>query len=118
VVKRAEMMRKEWWKLKSIKATINDIISLGVLQNWELAGWWAATATPIPSLEHFSWRLVQEVVLHPRRARQRYVVRRRVHSRQESGLERATRAGRAGGGVDGAAPVESPGRTGRGRELH
>jgi hypothetical protein len=50
VVKRAEMMRKEWWKLKSIKATINDIISLGVLQNRELAGWWAATATPIPSL--------------------------------------------------------------------
>jgi hypothetical protein len=38
-VKRAKMMRKEWWKSKSTKTTINDLVGLGVLQNRELAGW-------------------------------------------------------------------------------
>jgi hypothetical protein len=37
--KRAEMMRKEWWKSKSTGSTINDLVGLGVLHNRELAGW-------------------------------------------------------------------------------
>jgi hypothetical protein len=37
--KRAEMMRKEWWKSKSTEATINDLVGLGMLYNRELAGW-------------------------------------------------------------------------------
>jgi hypothetical protein len=37
--KRAKMMRKKWWKSKSTESTINDLVSLGVLQNRELAGW-------------------------------------------------------------------------------
>jgi hypothetical protein len=37
--KRAEVMRKEWWKLKSTESTINDLVVLGVLHNQELAGW-------------------------------------------------------------------------------
>jgi hypothetical protein len=39
VEKRAEMMRKEWWKLKSTESTINDLVGLSVLHNWELARW-------------------------------------------------------------------------------
>jgi hypothetical protein len=31
--KRAEVMRKEWWKLKSTESTINDLVGLGVLHN-------------------------------------------------------------------------------------
>jgi hypothetical protein len=50
--KRAEMMRKEWWKSKSTEATINDLIGLGVLHTGSLqdGGQQAVTATPIPSL--------------------------------------------------------------------
>jgi hypothetical protein len=50
--KRAEVMRKEWWKLKSTESTINDLIGLGVPHNRELAGWWPAGSDiyPIPSL--------------------------------------------------------------------
>jgi hypothetical protein len=58
------------------------------------------------------------VVLHSRGAWQRYVLWHWVYSRQEGGLEWVTRTGRVGGGVDGAALVESPRRAGCGRELH
>jgi hypothetical protein len=47
--KRAEMMRKEWWKLKSTKATINDLIELGMLHNQELAGWQPADGDSYPN---------------------------------------------------------------------
>jgi hypothetical protein len=47
--KRAEMMRKEWWKLKSTKATINDLIELGMLHNRELAGWQPADGDSYPN---------------------------------------------------------------------
>jgi hypothetical protein len=39
VAKRAEMMRKEWWKSKSTESTINDLVGLGMLHNQELARW-------------------------------------------------------------------------------
>jgi hypothetical protein len=38
-VKRAEMIRKEWWKSKSTESTINDLVSLSVLHNRKLARW-------------------------------------------------------------------------------
>jgi hypothetical protein len=37
--KRATMVRKEWWKSKSTKSTINNLVGLGVLHNQELARW-------------------------------------------------------------------------------
>jgi hypothetical protein len=47
--KRAKMMRKEWWKSKSTEATINDLVGLAVLHNWELAGWWLAGGDSYPN---------------------------------------------------------------------
>jgi hypothetical protein len=47
--KRAEIMRKEWWKSKSIEATINDLVGLGVLHDRELAGWRPAGSNGYPS---------------------------------------------------------------------
>jgi hypothetical protein len=38
-MKRAKVMRKEWWKSKSTELTINDLVGLGVLHNRELARW-------------------------------------------------------------------------------
>jgi hypothetical protein len=49
--KRAEMMRKEWWKSKSTKSTINDLVELGVLHNRELAGWRPADGDSYPNPE-------------------------------------------------------------------
>jgi hypothetical protein len=49
VAKRAEMMRKEWWKSKSTESTINDLVSLGMLHNWELAGWRPAGSENYPN---------------------------------------------------------------------
>jgi hypothetical protein len=37
-LKRAEVMRKEWWKSKSTESSINELIGLGVLHNKELGG--------------------------------------------------------------------------------
>jgi hypothetical protein len=37
--KRAEVIRREWWKSQSTESTINDLVGLGVLHNRELAGW-------------------------------------------------------------------------------
>jgi hypothetical protein len=47
--KRAKMMRKEWWKSKSTELTINDLVELGVLHNWELAGWRPADGDSYPN---------------------------------------------------------------------
>jgi hypothetical protein len=47
--KRAEMMRKEWWKSKSTEAIINDLIELGVLHYRELAGWRPADGDSYPN---------------------------------------------------------------------
>jgi hypothetical protein len=38
VVKRAEVMRKEWWKSKSTESSINKLVGLGVLHDKELGG--------------------------------------------------------------------------------
>jgi hypothetical protein len=48
-VKRAEMMREEWWKSKSTESTINDLIGLGVLHNRELARWRPAGSNSYPN---------------------------------------------------------------------
>jgi hypothetical protein len=47
--KRAEVMRKERWKLKSTESTINDHVGLGVLHNRELAGWHPASSDSYPN---------------------------------------------------------------------
>jgi hypothetical protein len=47
--KRAEMMRKEWWKSKSTESTINDLVGLGVLHNRKLARWWSAGSDSYPN---------------------------------------------------------------------
>jgi hypothetical protein len=39
VMKRAEVIRKEWWKSKSTKLSIKELISLEVLHDKELRGW-------------------------------------------------------------------------------
>jgi hypothetical protein len=49
VTKRDEMMRKEWWKLKSTESTINDLVKMGVLHNRELAGWRPTDCDNYPS---------------------------------------------------------------------
>jgi hypothetical protein len=49
--KRAEMMRKEWWKSKSTEATINNLVGRGVLHNRELAGWWPAGSDSYPNTQ-------------------------------------------------------------------
>jgi hypothetical protein len=36
--KRTEVMKKEWWKLKSTKSSINNIVGLGVLHDKALEG--------------------------------------------------------------------------------
>jgi hypothetical protein len=48
-VKRAKMMRKVCWKSKSTESTINDLVGLGVLHNWELAGWQPAGSDNYPN---------------------------------------------------------------------
>jgi hypothetical protein len=48
-MKRAKMMRKGWWKSKSIESTINDLVELGVLHNRELAGWRPANGDSYPN---------------------------------------------------------------------
>jgi hypothetical protein len=47
-MKRAEVMRKEWWKSKSTELSINDLISLGVLHDKELGGWRALESESVP----------------------------------------------------------------------
>jgi hypothetical protein len=37
-LKRANVMRKEWWKSKSTESSINELIGLGVLHDKELRG--------------------------------------------------------------------------------
>jgi hypothetical protein len=49
VAKRAEMMRKEWWKSKSTESTINNLIGLAVLHNRKLAGWRPAGSDSYPN---------------------------------------------------------------------
>jgi hypothetical protein len=41
-MKRAEVMRKEWWKSKSTESSINELVGLGVLHDKELGGWRAS----------------------------------------------------------------------------
>jgi hypothetical protein len=49
MVKRAKMMRKEWWKSKSTESTINDLVGLGMLHNRELARWQPAGNDSYPN---------------------------------------------------------------------
>jgi hypothetical protein len=48
VMKRAKVMRKEWWKLKSTESSINDLVSLSVLHDKELGGWRASESESVP----------------------------------------------------------------------
>jgi hypothetical protein len=36
--KRAEVIRKEWWKSKSTESSINKLVGLGLLHDKELGG--------------------------------------------------------------------------------
>jgi hypothetical protein len=47
-MKRAEVMRKEWWKSKSTKSSINELVGLGVLHDKELGGWRASESESFP----------------------------------------------------------------------
>jgi hypothetical protein len=47
-MKRAEVMRKEWWKSKSTESSINDLVGLGVLHDKELGGWRASESESFP----------------------------------------------------------------------
>jgi hypothetical protein len=47
-MKRAEVMRKEWWKSKSNESSINDLVGLGVLHNKALRGWRASDLESFP----------------------------------------------------------------------
>jgi hypothetical protein len=44
MVKRAKVMRKEWWKSKSTELSINDLVGLGVLHDKALGGWRASNS--------------------------------------------------------------------------
>jgi hypothetical protein len=48
VVKRAEVIRKERWKLKSTVSSINELVGLGVLHDKELGGWRASDSKSFP----------------------------------------------------------------------
>jgi hypothetical protein len=48
VMKRAEVMRKEWWKSKSTELSINDPVGLGVLHDKDLGGWRASESESFP----------------------------------------------------------------------
>jgi hypothetical protein len=47
-MKRAEVMRKEWWKSKSTESSINDLVGLAVLHDKELRGWRASESESVP----------------------------------------------------------------------
>ena len=46
--KKTGVMAKEWWKSKSNEQTIEDLITMGVLHNKELAGWHAPEGEGVP----------------------------------------------------------------------
>jgi hypothetical protein len=48
VMKRVEVMRKEWWKSMSTESSINDLVGLGVLHDKELEGWRASKSESVP----------------------------------------------------------------------
>jgi hypothetical protein len=47
-VKRAEVMRNEWWKSKSTESSINELVGLGVLHDKELGGRRASDSESFP----------------------------------------------------------------------
>jgi hypothetical protein len=51
-MKRAEVMRKEWWKSKSTESSINELVSLGVLHDKELSGWRVSDSESFPNPQH------------------------------------------------------------------
>ena len=46
--KKTGVMAKEWWKSKSNEQTIEDLVTMGVLHNKELAGWHALEGEGYP----------------------------------------------------------------------
>ena len=46
--KKAGVMAKEWWKSRSNEQTIEDLVTMGVLHNKELAGWRAPEGEGYP----------------------------------------------------------------------
>ena len=47
--KKAGVMAKEWWKSRSNEQTIEDLVTMGVLHNKELAGWRAPEGEGYPN---------------------------------------------------------------------
>jgi hypothetical protein len=48
VLKRAKVMRKEWWKSKFTELAINELVGLGVLHDKELRRWRASDSKSFP----------------------------------------------------------------------
>ena len=46
--KKARVMAKEWWKSRSNEQTIEDLVTMGLLHNKELAGWQAPEGEGYP----------------------------------------------------------------------
>ena len=69
-------------------------------------------------MEHFSHRMVQEVVLYHGRAGQHHVLRRGLHPREEGQLDGSPRIRWAGGRPDEPDRLVLLRRARSGRELH
>jgi hypothetical protein len=52
--KRAEVMKKEWWKSRAIESSINDLVGLGVLHNKALGGWRVSDLESFPGPQPLS----------------------------------------------------------------
>jgi hypothetical protein len=48
VQKRAEVMKKEWWKSRATESSINDLVGMGLLHNKALRGWRALDLESFP----------------------------------------------------------------------
>ena len=69
-------------------------------------------------MEHVARRLVQEMILHPRRAEHNHAVRHGVHSGEEDKLVREARAPGTDSRNIWNDSMDKTGRSKRGRELH
>ena len=69
-------------------------------------------------MEHLTGRMVQEMVLHPRRAEHDHPMRRGVHSREEEQLVREAQALGTDLRTSWDDPMEETGWSERGQELH
>ena len=68
-------------------------------------------------MEHLPHQMVQEMVLHQGRARQCYILRRRLRPREEDQLDGPTKIQWSGHRADGSDRLVTPGRTRGGQEF-